>query len=143
MFSADRNLAAIRPKSTTDSRYLAFALQAPQLQQQIRGASGSTAQPHLYLRDLRALEIAVLPLDHQQRIVIELERQLSILDAQAGAIDLALKRGSALRRAILERAFTGKLIPQDPNEEPASALLERIRAEQPSVKKRTRSTTRT
>ncbi len=45
------------------------------------------------------------------------------------AIELRLRRSAALRRSILERAFRGELVPQDPTDEPASALLERIAAE--------------
>ena len=44
-----------------------------------------------------------------------------------------LARADGLRHSILKRAFEGKLVPQDPNDEPASALLERIRAERAKV----------
>ncbi len=128
-FSADRNLAAIRPRPEVDASYLALALRTPRRKQAMRGASGSTAQPHLYLRDLRALEIPLPLIDEQRRIVAEVEQQLSVVDAMAAEIDRALRRSTALRRSILERAFSGKLVPQDPSDEPASALLERIRAE--------------
>ncbi|HNM44236.1 MAG TPA: restriction endonuclease, partial [Plasticicumulans sp.] len=48
---------------------------------------------------------------------------------QEQAVELALKQTAAQRQNILRAAFSGQLVPQDPNDEPASVLLERIRAE--------------
>jgi type I restriction enzyme S subunit len=70
----------------------------------------------------------VPPVSDQKRIVGELDEQLSLIDSLRGAVQAADKRSTALRRAILERAFRGELVPQDPDDEPASVLLERIRA---------------
>ncbi|HST19782.1 MAG TPA: hypothetical protein VLR90_01585 [Blastocatellia bacterium] len=69
------------------------------------------------------------PLVEQQRIVAEVERRLSVIDEIESVVEANLKRATALRQSILKRAFEGKLVPQDPNDEPASVLLERIRAE--------------
>lgn len=60
----------------------------------------------------------------------EVEGQLSILDSVKVAVDHALVRCGQLRKSILERAFTGRLVPQDPDDEPAEVLLERICAAQ-------------
>jgi type I restriction enzyme, S subunit len=82
----------------------------------------------LNLTTLKSFPVPAPPLDRQRRVVAELEKQLSELDATNAAIDRAHRRSSSLRRSILERAFRGELVDQDPADEPASALLERITA---------------
>jgi type I restriction enzyme S subunit len=137
-FSADRNLAAIRLRADVDPSYVQLALSSPGQQRAIFSASGSTAQPHLYLRDLRALRIPLPQPSEQQHIASEVERQLSIMDAMEVEVSTARRRSAALRRSILEQAFTGKLVPQDPSDEPASVLLERIAEERAVAPKRSR-----
>src|SRR5581483_11570392 len=91
----------------------------------------------LNLTTLKSFPVPAPPLAEQRRIVAEVERQLSLADAMAAEIDRALKRSAVLRRSILERAFGGRLVPQDPSDEPASALLERIRAERAAAESAT------
>ena len=62
-----------------------------------------------------------------QQIVTEVEERLSILAATEAAITASLQRAARLRQSILKRAFAGLLVPQDPGDEPAATLLERIR----------------
>jgi type I restriction enzyme S subunit len=64
----------------------------------------------------------------QRRIVARVEQRLSAIDAPQAAVERARRRSATLRRAVLERAFRGELVPQDPTDEPAEALLVRIRA---------------
>ncbi len=65
----------------------------------------------------------------QNRIVAEVERRLSVIQQTETTVETNLKRVERLRQSILKQAFSGQLVPQDPNDEPASVLLERIRAE--------------
>lgn len=65
----------------------------------------------------------------QEQIVQEVEMRFSIADAIESEIDRSALESNRLRQSILKRAFEGKLVPQDPNDEPAEKLLERIRAE--------------
>jgi len=79
--------------------------------------------------DIRTMPIPLPPLAEQERIVAEVERRLSVVEKAEAAVEANMKRAERMRQAILRRAFEGKLVPQDPTDEPASVLLERIRAE--------------
>lgn len=85
--------------------------------------------------------VPIPSLTEQEQIVSELEGHLSVADKLEATLDAELKRAERLRQSILKQAFSGKLVPQDPNDEPASVLLEKIQAEkvsqQPKRKKRT------
>jgi type I restriction enzyme S subunit len=87
----------------------------------------ATAQKNINLETLKALAVPLPPFTEQRRIVAEVERRLSVIDELEIQVDANLKRAERLRQAILKRAFEGKLVPQDPNDEPASLLLERIK----------------
>ena len=81
------------------------------------------------MSDLRAFQLPLPPLAEQNRIVAEVERRLSVIQQAEATVAANLKRAERLRQSILKQAFSGQLVPQDPNDEPASVLLERIRAE--------------
>jgi type I restriction enzyme S subunit len=78
---------------------------------------------------MKAISLPLPPLAEQHRIVAEVERRLSVVQELEKQVELALRRAERLRQAILKHAFEGKLVPQDPSDEPASVLLQRIRAE--------------
>ena len=88
--------------------------------------------------------IPLRPLPEQREIVRLLDEQFEVIERNEREIDAALKRSEALRQSILHRALTGRLVPQNPADEPASQLLARLRAEkeQGSYKTKERSSTR-
>lgn len=92
-------------------------------------ASSTSGLYTLSVTKVGHLPIPLPPLSEQERIVAEIDRRLSVIDELASIVHANMKRAERLRQAILKRAFEGKLVPQDPNDEPAGALLERIRAE--------------
>ncbi len=87
--------------------------------------------PQLNHKNIDPLPFPLPPLPEQQAIVSEVESRLSVADAVEKTVTAELKRAEQLRQSILKNAFSGKLVPQDPNDEPATALLERIKAEKP------------
>ena len=94
-----------------------------------RRMSSGGVQPNLNLGLIKGLSIHLPPLAEQRRIVAEVERRLSVVQQAEATVEASLVRAERLRQSILKQAFSGRLVPQDPDDEPASALLERIRAE--------------
>lgn len=75
------------------------------------------------------MPIPLAPLLEQIETFQFLSIQLNCVIDQEKAVAVSLKQATAQRKNILKAAFSGQLVPQDPNDEPASILLERIRAE--------------
>lgn len=123
-------LIRARPREDVlDPRWAAIVLASPKLRAEIASRAATTAgQYNLNLAGIRSLPIPLPPLNVQRHIVSEIEAQISRIEAVRAAIERAQHRSTGLRRAILERAFRGELVPQDPEDEPASELLERLQA---------------
>jgi len=126
----DKLIRAVPDTSVVDPAYLEIACSIGSTRAEIRARRKTTAgQVGIAGSQLRTVSVPVPSLEEQRRIVEKVQQQLSLIDALRAAVESAQKRSAALRRAILERAFRGELVPQDPADEPASVLLERIRAE--------------
>jgi type I restriction enzyme S subunit len=103
-----------------------------------REARITTNIAHLSAGRLKSVEFPRPPIDEQRRIVESVHRQLTLLGALGKQARTALRSRETLRRAILASAFRGELVAQDPNDEPAGVLLERIAAERAATPKPTR-----
>lgn len=122
-------LIRVRCQPGNSMEYLALFFQSHIYWSQITEFSAGIGQPNVNGSKLKKLKVPLCSLPEQQEIVRLLDEQFTVIEQNEREIEAALKRSAALRQSILKKAFTGQLVPQDPNDEPASALLDRIRKE--------------
>lgn len=124
----NQNCAAIWvPETQIKSEFVYFWLWS-QYEETRRGSSGNN-QPALNKSLVEKIPMPLPPLDEIDVIADLLISALDNIAKQESAVQYSLKQAVAQRKNILKSAFTGQLVPQDPTDEPASVLLERIRAE--------------
>lgn len=113
-------LIVVIPKDYIFSKYLKYYLESKIVVQ-----SGSSI-PQLTVPMVKQIEILVPQLEEQQEIVNQIEKHFSIIDKLENVVQKSINESKRLRQSILKQAFEGKLVEQDPNDESASVLLEKI-----------------
>ena len=118
------NLTLLHPE------YLVALLSSHQLRTQIEHKAKSTSGVNnINSGEIQSLIVPLCSISEQEVVVERLSASLSSIDAIKDEIDSQLLKIAALRQSILKKAFSGQLVPQDPDDEPASVLLERIKEE--------------
>ena len=124
LFCFQRHIGLIKP--TISNEYLSFVLMSNYIKSLCDKLATGTAQKTVGLDTLRSLYVPIAPIEEQERIVAKIKHlllQISFLEAGKGKLVAAIKQAKS---KILDLAIHGKLVPQDPNDEPASELLKRI-----------------
>lgn len=149
VFKADRKcsfasyIIKVRFDDTLNSDYVCFYINSPYGRQWARSQlTQQVGQANINGKKLQELQIPVPSLAEQERIVAEIETRFERADAMELAVQNALDTAEKLKQAILKKAFRGELVPQNPNDEPASVLLERIRAQRTAEEKKTKGKSR-
>jgi len=117
-------------QSLVNPHYLTLCLRGGgEVRRQLFGQVQGQTRPGINGEILKLIAVPLPSLAEQEQIVAEVERRLSVADDAEARVAAGLKRAARLRQSILKRAFAGQLAPQDPTDEPASTLLERIAVE--------------
>lgn len=126
---SDKSLRLV-PARGIEPRWLLHALRSRSCRAQIEQLATGTKESmrNISQAKLRTIRLSLPPTDEQRRIAEELDRQFSFIESCERAVSAGLARSVALRRSVLKAAFDGRLVPQDPSEKPATALLERLSA---------------
>lgn len=118
--------ARFRPSSIIRSKFLAFVLEAPSVQKWLHAHYRGIDMPGLNLADVRRVPIPIPSLNEQDEIIRRVEELFTFADRIEFRLVALRKTVERLTPAVLAKAFGGELVPQDPADEPAKVLLERI-----------------
>ena len=131
----NQDLKIVKPKTQILNTYTHYLFNS--LKGQILRLSSGTTVKGITLNNLKTIEVPKIAYEEQIRISIEIESRLSVCDSIEASIRESLDKSKALRQSILKKAFEGTLLSEEeiatcktaPDYEPASVLLERIKAE--------------
>lgn len=131
--NVNRGIVPLFFDKNVDRLFIYYQLQTPKIQEAIASNTMGSALRQINIKDLRTLLLNVPPLAEQQRIVAKIEELLPKVEeygkAQEKLNKLNEELPERLKKSILQEAIEGRLVKQDPNDEPASALLAKIREE--------------
>lgn len=131
-----QHVALVRPTEQIRPEFLYWFLIADSGgRKQLENYAYGAGKPGLNLQNIRDVRISLPTLDEQDEIVRRLRTAISNQNMAVRELERQFELSTALRQSILKDAFAGRLVPQDPNDEPASALLARIRAERDAATK--------
>ena len=123
-----RSVAILKPFLKMGD-FVSLAIRSSIVQAQIEQKKTQTAQSNLFQGRIKILALPLAPLEEQQEILSQVERLMMIADSIKNNYGEAMSEQTQLDQSILAKAFRGQLVPQDPTDEPASLLLDRIRTE--------------
>ncbi|MGD0716013.1 MAG: restriction endonuclease subunit S [Gaiellaceae bacterium] len=124
-----QGMVLFRPDERMSSALLVLVLNSRLGRAQAEAAATGSAHPHINLRDIHAYSIPVPPRPVQEAVLATVEQAATAVSRVSASLAETARHANGLRRAILACAYRGELVPQDPDDEPASVLLDRIAAE--------------
>jgi type I restriction enzyme S subunit len=117
------------PAPSTTRWYLFHFLRSPTGQRNLLEGGAGVGRPNLNAPHIESIPVPLPPLEEQSEIIQRIDEVTVLCEKRYADCLHASRSSAALRQSILKAAFSGQLVPQDPKDEPASKLLERIAAE--------------
>jgi len=135
-----QHVALCRPSGRLRPEFLyLFLLSETGGRRQLNAAAYGAGKPGLNLENIRNVQIPLPTLQEQDAVIERVDALLSNADNLVDALTDEKVKIVALRQSILKKAFSGQLVPQDPSDEPASALLTRLRDTTPTPRRKTKA----
>lgn len=138
----NQHVALVRLKNIRNAAFVSWYLTSEYGQEQLLEKNRGATKAGLGLDDIRAVRVPLPPSHVQEETILRIEHAFAWIDRLAAEATSARKLIDHLDQAILAKAFRGELVPQDPNDESASVLLERIKAERSVALTKKKSQTR-
>lgn len=133
------DLVIARPSKKLNSWFGCIYMNSEVAQRNVADNQVGVAQQHFNVGSMKKMPINLPPIEEQTEIVRQVEQLFAFADQLEAKVASAKTRIDHLTQSILAKAFRGELVPQDPNDEPASVLLERIKAERAAAPKAKRT----
>jgi type I restriction enzyme S subunit len=111
-----------------NTKYLLYSIMSPTFQNRLGSGAVGTGVKHLRVGDVESLILPIPPIEEQNKIVELVDEKLSIVERSEIELEKNIRRSDAIHRSILQKAFSGKLVYQDIQDETAGKLLEKIKA---------------
>lgn len=130
----DSHVTVIRLNQNICNNYILYFLMSPIIQKNLDDyLTGTTKQKEFGLASIQNIVVSLPPLEEQKRIVAKIEKLMPLVDEYAESYNRLQKIDNEfedkLKQSVLQYAMEGKLIKQDPNDEPASELIKKIETE--------------
>lgn len=127
--NVNQHVCIIRTVPSILPKYLSYWLNSPLAQDRIFATEAGVTREGLNYTQIRSMPLPLTSITTQNRVIAKIEELFSFAGQIEKSVEEAKKRADRIDQAILAKAFRGELVPQDPRDEPASVLLERIMKE--------------
>ncbi|KFM18349.1 Type-1 restriction enzyme EcoAI specificity protein [Marine Group I thaumarchaeote SCGC AAA799-P11] len=139
----NQHVSLVRVDSRLNPKFIAWFLSSfDGGQQQFKNLQRGVIKTGLGLNDIRSIWIPFPSLEEQKIIVEKIEECVSVISQKKSQLDSLLMQLDILKSVILKYAFEGKLVPQDPNDEPVEILLQKIKQEKEQLKQKQKTSRR-